>query len=295
MLIHNDMPHDKLLMRDIWQNEDLTNKKVLVRLRGGISGERKAIGIGDVFLFIRFVNKLRERGAQVVIEVHRSLEKIIKRNGYQIAHENESYDYQVPLISLPYIIGTKSPDLSNVLPYICYDEIIKKQRAKELNPKTTNVGISWRASNLPPLNRNIPFNQFLDVLAKIAKEKNITYYNMQGDLTQEELEQLPEDFPLVTLEGFDKNNNAFEDSAALIDLLDFCMFIDSSVLSLAGAMGSRKTFAILPADNDWRWGIRENSDWFPTLMLIRQREDEAKKNDWSRLLLEVGEKIAKKS
>ena len=63
----------------------------------------------------------------------------------------------------------------------------------------------------------------------------------------------------------------FADTAALIELVDLVVCVDTSVAHLAGAMG--KTVWVLLARNpDWRWLVdREDSPWYPSARLFRQK------------------------
>jgi ADP-heptose:LPS heptosyltransferase len=61
----------------------------------------------------------------------------------------------------------------------------------------------------------------------------------------------------------------FADTAALIDLLDLVIAVDTSVAHLAGAMG-KQVWILLPYHADWRWLLdRSDSPWYPTARLFR--------------------------
>jgi ADP-heptose:LPS heptosyltransferase len=63
---------------------------------------------------------------------------------------------------------------------------------------------------------------------------------------------------------------SFEDSAALISVLDLVITIDTAVAHLAGALG-KPVWILLPFSADWRW-LRERPDspWYPSARLFRQ-------------------------
>ncbi len=62
----------------------------------------------------------------------------------------------------------------------------------------------------------------------------------------------------------------FSDTAALCELVDVVISIDTSVAHLAGAMG-RPVWIMLPAVADWRWMLnRDDSSWYPSARLHRQ-------------------------
>jgi ADP-heptose:LPS heptosyltransferase len=64
----------------------------------------------------------------------------------------------------------------------------------------------------------------------------------------------------------------FSDTAALIDLMDLVITIDTSVAHLAGAMG-KPVWILLRYNRDWRWLLdRDDSPWYPSARLFRQRQ-----------------------
>jgi ADP-heptose:LPS heptosyltransferase len=68
----------------------------------------------------------------------------------------------------------------------------------------------------------------------------------------------------------------FADTAGLMSQLKLIISVDTSVAHLAGAMG-RTVWLLLPFSPDWRWLMhREDSPWYPTMRVFRQR----KLGDW---------------
>jgi hypothetical protein len=64
----------------------------------------------------------------------------------------------------------------------------------------------------------------------------------------------------------------FSDTAALIDLIDLVITVDTSVAHLAGAMG-KPVWIFLPLNPDWRWLLdRKDSPWYPSARLFRQQQ-----------------------
>lgn len=85
--------------------------------------------------------------------------------------------------------------------------------------------------------------------------------------------------------------NDFADTAALVELTDLVVTIDSSVANLAGAMG-KPVWIMLPNNpHDWRWLLeREDSPWYPTARLFRQSSP----GDWRGVVQRVGEELARR-
>jgi ADP-heptose:LPS heptosyltransferase len=75
----------------------------------------------------------------------------------------------------------------------------------------------------------------------------------------------------------------FQDSAAIVAIVDLVISVDTSLVHLAGALG--KSVWVLLADvPDWRW-LRERTDsaWYPTARLFRQERP----GDWAGVMARV--------
>lgn len=62
--------------------------------------------------------------------------------------------------------------------------------------------------------------------------------------------------------------NWFE-TASIINGLDVVISGDFSIAHLAGALG-KPVWVMLSYDNDWRWGTKNTTPWYPTASLYRQ-------------------------
>ena len=83
---------------------------------------------------------------------------------------------------------------------------------------------------------------------------------------------------------FDSGPDAFIDTAAVMMNLDLVVTSDTSIAHLAGALG-RPVWIALRHVPDWRWMLdREDSPWYPTARLFRQRRP----GDWD----DVAERMA---
>jgi len=69
----------------------------------------------------------------------------------------------------------------------------------------------------------------------------------------------------------------------MLEHLDLLIGVDTSVVHLAGALG-RPVWMLTPAAPDWRWMTeREDSPWYPSLRLFRQK----KLGDWTSVVARV--------
>ena len=70
---------------------------------------------------------------------------------------------------------------------------------------------------------------------------------------------------------FDKGQDAFIDTAAVMMNCDLIITSDTAVAHLSGALGC-PTWVALKYVPDWRWMLdRSDSPWYPTMTLYRQK------------------------
>ena len=73
------------------------------------------------------------------------------------------------------------------------------------------------------------------------------------------------------------------DTAALVEVLDLVISVDTSVVHLAGAIG-KPVWVLNRYDQCWRWLTgRTDSPWYPGARLFRQRE----MGDWEGVIEQV--------
>jgi ADP-heptose:LPS heptosyltransferase len=79
----------------------------------------------------------------------------------------------------------------------------------------------------------------------------------------------------------------FPETAALAEVMDLVISVDTSIAHLAGALG-RPVWVLLPLRPDWRWLTeRADSPWYPTARLFRQTAA----GDWAGVLGRVAEAL----
>ena len=71
--------------------------------------------------------------------------------------------------------------------------------------------------------------------------------------------------------------------------LDLLITVDTAAAHLAGAM-ERQVWVMLPSNPDWRWlREREDSVWYPTMRLFRQRTI----GDWPEVIARVAQELGR--
>ena len=264
-----------------WTGQDLKDKTILVW------GEQ---GHGDNIQFIRFVGDLAARGARVIVQVNENLLPLfasIKQIDQLVAFDQPlpEFDYWVPIMSIPGVIGVTLENLSYSQYYLtAYPELIKAW-ADVLGPKNRlRVGFCWSGRRDTWINRHkaVPFE---DMLALIKRNPNYEWINLQCDCTEEEEAELV----AAGVRAYPGSIRNFADSAALIHHLDVVLSVDTAVAHLSGALG-RPTWVMLSQYAlDWRWLLnRDNSPWYGTASLFRQPA----MGDWTSVMDKINQYLS---
>ena len=239
----------------------LLNKSIL------LYGEQ---GLGDTIQFIRYAKLVSDLGANVIVEVQKPLITLLADlDGIALAtYKGEKlpeFDFQCPLMSLPFAFKTTVDTIPTRNPYLFGDIAKIAFWEAKLGPKIKpRVGLAWSGnrSHKNDHNRSISLKQLLLYLPD-----NCQYISLQKGATFDDGRTLQAN-PQVL--NFADDLHDFSDTAALTELLDCVVTVDTSVAHLAAALG-RKTWILLPNDPDWRWLLnREDSPWYPTVKLYRQ-------------------------
>jgi hypothetical protein len=87
--------------------------------------------------------------------------------------------------------------------------------------------------------------------------------------------------------GLDEAAGAFMDTAAIMKNVDLVISADTAVAHLAGALGV-PVWVALPLVPDWRWLLeRDDSPWYPTVRLFRQRQ----LGNWEDVFVRIAAKL----
>ncbi|MFO1084016.1 MAG: DUF6165 family protein [Reyranellaceae bacterium] len=234
-------------------------------------------GLGDTIHFCRYLALLEERGARVLFAPQRPLRGLMKGlcgnvelvDLLDLLEDRVTFDYQVPLLSLPLAFATASDSIPNAVPYLRPESARVAHWRNRLGNHGFKVGICWQGNtgNLDR-GRSFPVSSF----AGIARLPGVRLINLHKGDGLAQLSSLPDDMRVETLgDGFDAGPDAFVDTAAVMALCDLVITSDTAVAHLAGALGVR-TWVALKAVPDWRWQCdRTDSPWYPTVRLFRQK------------------------
>jgi Flp pilus assembly protein TadD len=264
----------------VWRGEDLRGKKILVHAEQGM---------GDTIQFARLTPRLVEMGARVVFGAPDRLARLLAPFAQVMGLRNTSmpgevFDYTVPLMSLPCLLGLTPETIPPAVPYLFAEREIVQRWGAVIDKTGFRVGIAWQGNPAAAIDegRSIPLAR----LAPLAKIPGVRLISLQKQHGLDQLANLPAGMTVETLgPDFDAGPDAFVDTAAVMAGLDLIVTTDTSIAHLAGALG-RPTLVLLQQVPEWRWGVAmDTSPWYPTVRLMRQ----SRAGDWG----ELGRRTAK--
>ncbi|NTW52808.1 MAG: tetratricopeptide repeat protein [Chlorobiaceae bacterium] len=233
-------------------------------------------GYGDTIQFCRYASLVADLGAKVILESEMPLTALLKKlEGVSELVARGStppdFDYHCPLLSLPLAFKTDLDSIPCPKQYLKSDpEKVAYWKSRLGNKTEPLVGLVWSGNpaHTSDHNRSIP----LSVLTKHLPE-GFAYVSLQKKVRQSDRPALESNENIL---HFGDELNDFTDTAALCDLMDVVISVDTSVAHLSGALG-KQTWVLLPFAPDWRWMLNRNdSPWYPSMRLFRQQ----KPNDW---------------
>ncbi len=248
--------------RPAWNGQPLQGRTLLLWVEQGF---------GDTFQFVRYAAHVKAQGATVLLLVREGLERVLQAcpGVDRIVRRDEelpSFDFHLPLMSLPRVFGTDLDSIPADVPYLQADpEKVRHWRAR-LGPTTKRrVGLVWAGNAAHPNDtyRSIALQELRPVLAI----DGVQFISLQKGPPAAQIATLE---PGVDIVDLDAELLDFADTAAVIELLDLVLCVDTSVTHLAGALG-KPTWILLPHPADFRWmQKREDSPWYPSARLFRQ-------------------------
>jgi hypothetical protein len=265
----------------LWDGADLCGRKLLIRAEQGL---------GDTLQFIRLAPRVRRLAPDVTVCVQASLVPLLRDSGICVFGDTATlgdFDLQVPLLSLPRILGTNLDSIPSEVPYLAANRNLATQWHERLRDvRGFKVGIAWQGNpnHVSDRHRSIPLASF----SPLARVPGVQLVSLQKDAGTDQIAAVAERIGLVTLDGLDEQGGAFTDTAAVMQQLDLVVTSDTAIAHLAGALGVR-VWTALAVSADWRWlANRDDSPWYPTMRLFRQTTP----GDWTAVLERIAAELA---
>ena len=244
---------------------------------GPASGQSRVLvlndhGLGDTIQFVRYLPAMAAAGVEATFvcppKLHRLLAPAI---GARLAGAppDEPFDAQIAISSLPHAFRTRLETVPAEVPYLRAEPALAAEWAARIGSAGFRIGIAWQGNPHPEADRARSFP--LSSAAPLAALPGVRLVSLQKGFGEEQVAGLPRPMRVETVGDLDSGPDAFVDTAAAMASLDLVVTCDTSIAHLAGAL-ARPVWVALKSDAEWRWMTgRDDSPWYPTMRLFRQR------------------------
>ena len=259
----------------LWLGDEPLNGKTIV-----LHPEQ---GLGDTIQFCRYAKLVSELGARVILQAPTALVPLLSGlDGVDELRDMQQplpdFDYHCPLMSLPLAFKTTLTTIPRTTRYLQTTPEKLAAWTNTLGPKTKpRVGLVWsgNAAHKNDSNRSLSLKQLLACLPE-----GFDYISLHKEIRTSDQALLNNQ---VSIRTYCHELNDFSDTAALCELMDIVISVDTSVAHLASALG-KETWVLLPYAPDWRWLLdRQDSPWYQSVCLYRQDEH----RDWHNVIISI--------
>lgn len=278
-----------------WQGEDLTDKILFVH---------REQGLGDTIQFMRYIPIIKqlfptcrihlacEAGLEPIFSRWSSIDTIFPW-GDKDYKMDITWNYHIPLMSIPWVFKTTRETIPANVPYITANpELQPLWRSRRVDDKI-NVGLVWSGGyrkDQPKMwttnnRRNCEWSHFERMITSVvAQRSDIVFHSLQkGNPAESDFRQFLSDNPGFPIFNYMDDVKNWDDTAAYIDSLDLVIAVDTSTLHMAGAMG-KPVWLLNRMDTCWRWFLRgDTSPWYPSMQIFRQKRPV----DWTPVVAEI--------
>jgi hypothetical protein len=228
------------------------------------------------------VQNLKNLGARVTMQVTDGLIPLIQSSeiGRDVQvisyaqHPGDTFDYWVPIMSLPGRLNVRVDNLPTVIQYLNANPALVADWRRNLGAKLKlRVGFAWSGRRDSWINQHkaMPFETMLEL---IRSAPDYDWYNLQTDCTEEEDAALA----AAGVHCFPGGIRHFADTAALVANLDVVVSVDTATAHLAAALGKPTWIMLNRYAPCWRWLLnRDDTPWYATARLFRQSQ----MGDWT--------------
>jgi len=266
-----------------WQGENLAGKHIYVKAEQGL---------GDTLQFARYVPLLAARAGHVTLRVQQELASLLRESFVGVTvlgdrGEPAPYQFDIALLSLPRAFKTRLETIPAAVPYLRVSADAAQRWMKRLAGMAgVKAGVAW-AGNPGHIN---DARRSLDVtlFGPLFSLQGVSFASLQFGPRAADLDRLKKDKagkPQVL--EFAQELGDFSETAGAVGALDLVITVDTSIAHLAGSLG-KPVWLLLPRVADWRWLFtREDTPWYPTMRLFRQKEGEP----WTEVIKRVAAEL----
>jgi len=263
-----------------WRGEAIPDKTLLLWTEQGL---------GDSLMAMRYLPLLKQRGIgrlllycePALVRSFRTFPQVDEIVAKDRPLPAGSFDCHCPIMSLPLLFETRLETIPADVPYLRVPAELKSEWAGRLAAiRRPRVGLCWAGNRLLPSDalRSIPLERF----APLFDLEGVKFVSLQKDRGGDQ--------PAMTrrrmLDWMDDCGDLI-DTAALIEQLDLVISVDTAVAHLAGALG-KPVWLLNRFESEWRWLLeREDSPWYPTMRIFRQRSV----GDWDEVIARLAAEL----
>lgn len=249
-------------------------------MRGKILYVHVEQGFGDIIQFARLIPLLVRQGIRVIFnppaELHELMQSI---QGIEQFWPWDTpapvYDAQIPLVSLPLALQLSLDQIPHNSPYLTPPQAQQNQWRQKIEQQASGkkIGLAWCGN---PENKTDAFRSMslaqMTPLIEAGHKRGIRFYSLQKKVPQSDqvlFDKLCKEDKLIDLSA---DFVSFSNTAALINLLDQIISVETVIAHLAGAL-NQPVWIPLQYAACWRWLLnRDDSPWYPSARLFRQTE-----------------------
>jgi len=244
-----------------------------LRVGSNLAGARVLIkaeqGFGDLIQFCRYAKILRQRGAYVILEAHKSLVELLRQANLAdqiipIGDSLPNHDWHVPLMSMPALFGT-AVATADKFPYLSAPQDTVAAWRTRLGRAQAKIGLvcSGNPAHKSDALRSTPLATFAPLLDCDAE-----FYLVQTEVRDSDISFLGRS----VIQNLGPELSDFTETAGALSALDLLISVDTSVAHLAGAL-NLPIWMMLALGPDYRWLAEgETTQWYPSMRLFRQEQ-----------------------
>ena len=254
-----------------WRGESLKDKRLLIW---------REQGIGDELLFSSCMIDLLDAGASITFECSARYVETYKRSfpNFQVRPEfslgtddqlieKETYDYHIPVGSLPGLLRAHIEDFEKQRPFIKSNPVYRqdfKNRLQIYRGKKL-VGICWRSGMMDPT-RNREYTSLVD-WGHLLRREDCVFVNLQYGDCETELLEAENLFGIRIIRWNDLDlKNDLDRVFSLMSCLDCVVSANTAVHSMAGSQG----IPVVLLDSKLSWSnlaCEDHFPWYPKTVL----------------------------
>ena len=268
------------------------------------------MGSGDCLVMSRYAPILADLGYDVRMEINDSFVSLFQRSfpnvnvmakavNYPQAMGIPGFDYHIPMMSLPHLMGTDIDSVPWSGPYLKPDPELVEQYRHKIG--TGRIGLCWSSG--------IRYDGIW--MTEYGKRNSMRFDQLRllfpigGPIGRSPFVSLqvgPElaEWPWAYGNVLPKKPT-WDDTAALIANLDLVITVDTAVAHLAGAMGKPVWLMMQKDGSSWHWMCERpnaswntKSPWYPSVRIFRQHEFN-KPHYWDDVVADVAKALNQES